>query len=396
MKLSNPMFRRISTKIALQFMTFVFLLFLINGAIFLGLDFENARRQSRVRLLRDMQAISDHMPPDFSDLPQGLPPVMRQRVRVLDAAGKTLLGGSFFEDIPFKKIEGFYRHSVENEPVTIFTTPVTKEGELVGYIQVIDIERFQRRDLPFRAFIYLLVSILITALTFIVGKLFAALSLRPAAQTMKRLEQFTQDASHEIRTPLAALNSSLDLALKSGKYKEGIVSAKEDVKQITTLADRLLELARLDQFAVRVEKMDLSSLMETIIRKHQPLAAEKHIVIESSVAPGITVETDPALAQQVISNLLSNAIKFSKSVGGIIHVRLKKDQLSIEDTGIGIAAADVPRIFDRFYQAESSRSSGGLGLGLALVKRIVDLLGWSIGVKSVEGKGSIFTIRFGK
>jgi signal transduction histidine kinase len=106
----------------------------------------------------------------------------------------------------------------------------------------------------------------------------------------------------------------------------------------------------------------------------------------------ITAKGDPALLRQVLTNLISNAIKFSKPEGGTVTVRLTKKALSIQDTGIGIAQESLVHIFDRFYQAENSRTNDGYGLGLALVKRIIDLHRWTISAKSTLDKGTTFVI----
>jgi signal transduction histidine kinase len=282
---------------------------------------------------------------------------------------------------------------VEEDHYQLLTTEVRQGEKILGFLQVAELSRVQAGELTPRAILYLIVSAAISLLTFFVGLFFARSSLKPAEQMMERLEQFTQDASHELRTPIAALSSSLDLALRSGKHKEGIESAKEDVTQVSILVERLLELARLDKFVLQREEVDLSVLTETVIERHRGLV-DGNVIIKSEVLSGVTVSGDPALLRQVIGNLLSNAIKFSKAGMGTITVRLTKDKLSVEDEGVGITKEDLPHIFDRFFQAEDSRSNGGLGLGLALVKRIVDLHGWKIGVKSKEGEGTTFTVRF--
>jgi signal transduction histidine kinase len=96
----------------------------------------------------------------------------------------------------------------------------------------------------------------------------------------------------------------------------------------------------------------------------------------------------------VLTNLVSNAIKFRKPEGGTVTVTLKKNALSVTDTGIGMTPEELSHIFDRFYRAENSRTSSGFGLGLALVKRITDVHGWSLDVQSVKDVGTTFTIRF--
>lgn len=386
--------RRISVRIALQFMGFVFLLFLINGSLFLVADFSNAQRMARGRLLRDAQVVLSSAAEIEQGEPLVLPPQVAARVRILNTEGNPLFSGSIFTDIPSFTTEGFSTIEVREEPYTVLTIPLSKDDRVYGFAQVAGMERLPIRDLPLRWVLYFIISILVSALTFFVGLFFARRSLKPAEQMMERLEQFTQDASHELKTPLAALSSSLDLALKNGKYREGIQSAKTDLKQVTVLVERLLELARLDKFVREDEPIDLTALVETSVERYQSLAKEKHVVIECTPDQGVTVNGDAILLQQVLGNLITNAIKFSKPAGGKIHVRLTSKTLSIEDAGVGIEASALPHIFDRFYQVEQSRAMGGFGLGLALVKRIVELHGWTISARSTLGEGATFTVHF--
>ncbi|MDD4287443.1 MAG: HAMP domain-containing sensor histidine kinase [Candidatus Peribacteraceae bacterium] len=388
-------FRRISARIALQFMGFVFLLFLINGSIFLAVDFGNARRMAHGRLLRDAQMVLNQAEQVFQGGTLALPPPVEERMRILDADGQVLHAGWLFSDIPSFMTEGYTTIEVREEPYTVLTIPLSENDHVYGFAQVAGMERLPMRDLPLRWGLYLFVSILVSALTFVVGLFFARRSLKPAEQMMERLEQFTQDASHELKTPLAALSSSLDLAMKNGKYREGIESAKVDLKQVTVLVERLLELARLDKFVSADESIDLTRLVETSVERFRSLVREKHVVIEQTVAQNVTVNGDAILIQQILSNLLSNAIKFSKPAGGKIHVRLTPKEFSVEDNGMGIPAESLPLIFDRFYQAEPSRAMGGFGLGLALVKRIVELHGWTVSARSTLGSGTTFTVYFG-
>ncbi len=387
-------FRRISLHIALQFMGFVFLLFLVNGSLFLVADFGNVRRMARGRLLRDAQMVLNQAERVFQGGTLALPPPVEERVRILNADGQVLRAGWLFSDIPSFMTEGYSTIEVREESYTVLTIPLVSDNRVYGFAQVAGMERLPVRDLPLRWGLYLLVSILVSALTFLVGLFFARRSLKPAGQMMERLEQFTQDASHELRTPLAALSSSLDLALKNGKHREGILSAKADLKQVTVLVERLLELTRLDTFVREDDPVDLTALVLASVERFQSLAGEKKVTIETQLDPDVTVHGDAILIQQILSNLLSNAIKFSKPSGGRIHVRLTAKALSVEDSGVGIETSSLPHIFDRFYQVEQSRALGGFGLGLALVKRIVELHGWTIAAKSTPGKGATFTVHF--
>jgi signal transduction histidine kinase len=386
------MFRRVSYIIALQFTAFVFILILISGSIFLAVDFNRVRRQTYDLLVQNLQFVIDSSRFTPDGVPAALPRGMSELVRVADKNHRILYEGDVFSDIRFSDKPGLSYATVEHEDYVILTAPIMDSGQPSGHIQVAHLDRFHFSELQDKGFMFLLVNIGISTITFFVGLFFARTSLKPAAAAMERLEQFTQDASHELRTPLATLNSSLDLALKTQKYKEGIESAKDDVKQITILIERLLNLARLDSFLLSKEKIQLSPFVAEIIEKQKVFAEKNNVKIESAITPGVVVMGDPSLVRQVLTNLIMNAVKYSKPGGGTVIVRLSKKELSVQDDGIGIAEASLPHIFDRFYQADASRAKGGLGLGLALVKRIVDLHGWSIDVKSEEGEGTIFTV----
>ncbi len=389
------MFKRISYRIALQFMAFVFLLFLINGFFFLAADFGNEQRQSGSRLEQTARQVIERtsIGRDGS-ISVALPPPLRDRVRIVNVIGNSVYTGGFFEDIPFSGTNGISHIIIDGERHDILTSSIEKGGKLIGYMQVSEMNRLQLGELPLRALLYLLVSGVISALTFGVGLFFARRSLRPAERMVRQLEQFTQDASHELRTPLTTLNSSIDLALRTKKYEEGLLSAKEDVHEVSVLVERLLELARLDAFLLQTQSVDFSALVESVVQKHRHLAAQRHTEIQSTIEPGVTVAGDAALLKQVLANLLSNAIKFSKPEGGTVRVTLTPKRMTVEDTGVGIPKDALPHVFDRFYQAESSRTNDGFGLGLSLVKRIVDLHRWTISVKSIPGSGTVFTVRF--
>lgn len=385
--------RRISYRIALQFTCFVFLLFVVNGAVFLAADFRNLRRQAELELQQSFTLVVnqlDHWP---AIRLQRLPPPLRERIRIINLQGAPVYVGGMFEEIPFSPDDEHTEVSIRDERYSLLTLPILKGGVPLGYMQVVGMERVPLRALPHRVQIYLIVSLLVSLLTFLVGLFFARRSLKPAEDMMERLEQFTQDASHELRTPLAALQSSLDLALRNGKLREGIESAREDVRDVTTLVERLLELARLDRLSLDRLTVDGTALVGSIVERFHALAKEKNVELRSEIDLPVLLQADSALLKQLLSNLLSNAIKFTPS-GGTVTVRLTKKLLSVADTGIGIRKEALPQVFNRFFQADPSRCNDGFGLGLALVKRIVDLHRWTIAVKSQEGKGTTFTVFF--
>ncbi len=386
-------FRRISHRIALQFTLFVFVLFLVNGMLFLFADFRNGRRQTHERLERSAQFLLQTARRNSAASPFQIPPQLMERTRLVDSEGNALYTGGLLTGIPFKATPRYQDLIIQGVQYVILTMPVERTENPSGYIQLAEIERLQIEDIPLRVALYLLVSIGVSALTYVAGLSFARRSLRPAEEMVVRLEQFTQDASHELRTPLATMRSSLDLALKTGQHAEGIASAQEDITEIVALVERLLELARLDRFVMETWPMDLTALTEDTVERHRPLAADRGVTLKTVAAKGVEVQGDASLVRQVLVNLLANAIKFTPE-GGSVTVVLTKRSLVVKDTGIGIAADALPHLFDRFYQADESRAKDGYGLGLALVKRITDLHGWDINVSSQPGKGSTFTVSF--
>jgi signal transduction histidine kinase len=389
------MLQGIGNRIALQFTGLIFLLLVLNGILFLAADFGNARRISQDRLMRMSQVAMN--PSEIALMKQQiptLPPHLRERVRIITSEGKSLFSGAMFnEEIPTSMSAGYMVFSKDEDQFGLLTVPIMVQGSPKGFVQIVNPERAELHTLPLRAGVYLFLSALISCIIYAIARVFTNRSLKPAEETMMRLEQFTQDASHELRTPLAALNSSLDLALKTKKYEEGIRSAKDDVKELTVLIERLLELTRLDSISMEKQDVNLSSLVSDTVNRHVLLAKEKQITLASTLDDNIIVQGDPALIRQILANLLSNALKFTDA-GGTVTVTLNSSSLTVHDTGIGIPAKEVAHIFDRFYQVDQSRTNDGYGLGLALVKRITDLHGWVIHIQSKPKKGTSVIIRF--
>lgn len=214
-------------------------------------------------------------------------------------------------------------------------------------------------------------------------------------------KQFTSDASHELRTPLAVIKAECDYALSSKAdsedKQEALVSINEQTDKMTRLVNALLSLTRTEQGTQRFhfENADMSTLVEETCAMFIP---SKKIALNTDIQKDIYYNMDISLISRLLENLLSNAVRYGKD-NGYINVSLKKENgnviLTVKDNGIGIAEEDIPKIWNRFYRADSSRSSGeGFGLGLALVDRIAALHGGKAEVKSELGKGSEFIITF--
>lgn len=387
------MFKKISQSLALQFTVFVLLLLLLNGTVFIITDYGNEKRQMYARLDHQMELIQNAIPDILIGKTNDLFIPHIERLRVMDINETTVFSGDLYEDVFFEPGNGFSRAVIGNEKFMLLTSPIIENDEIVGYIQIAEPEHTPLEAMTPKIVLTIVISLLISLLTFMIGKRFAKKSLQPAQDMLERLEQFTQDASHELRTPLAVLGSSLDLALKTKDYGKGIESAKEDLKQISELVERLLEIANVGHLALEKKSIDVSELLKKAALRFKPLADASAVTLHKDIAEGIRVESDLTLLNQIVWNLLSNAIKFSRS-GGSIFIKLSQQSISITDEGIGIAKSDLPHIFERFYQVDRSRTKSGYGLGLSFVKKIIEMHEWNIRVTSEKNKGTTFEVFF--
>lgn len=394
------MFKKLRLKIAFEFTVLVFLLLLCCGIIFIVIDYFHVDQKSQQRLQQTTVRILFNLQPFLrKNLPlhmleEILPKKEQAQLRILDFKARPAFEGEIFTEakIPLYT-EPFFVAKSEKETYYVITLPLRRGSEVLGFLQLAERKQLQLQDILEKSLIFLFISALISAATFCFGLLFAEKSLKPAQAMFERLEQFTQDASHELRTPLAILSSSLDLALKTKNYHEGILSAKKDLAQATLLVERLLELTRLDKLALQFETINLTEFCHEFEKKYQFLAQKKNVSLESQIEKAVFIKGDVSLLRQLFINLLDNALKFTPS-GGKISLKLQKNILTIQDTGQGMKAEIIPKIFDRFSQAEASRTNEGFGLGLALVKKIVELHQWKIKVASAAGEGSTFTVIF--
>ena len=220
-------------------------------------------------------------------------------------------------------------------------------------------------------------------------------------------KRFISDASHELRTPMSVIMAQTELTLEQDRSNEEYKSAIEVINRqggrMNTLIDTLLDYTRLEQRADEYQMMpiDLSELV-TDLCQDMKLIKLKDITLEYDAEPGITVSGHKVLLTRMLQNLIDNAYKYGKDNGNIwVSLKDNKDNvvLSVKDNGIGISEKGVDKIFDRFYREDSSRThqkrmAYGYGLGLSMVKKIVEMHDANIRVISEEGQGSEFRIYF--
>ena len=227
-----------------------------------------------------------------------------------------------------------------------------------------------------------------------------------AQRTARIKDEFLATLSHELRTPLNAILGWTQLLRSRGAvepvdFSSAMEIIERNARAQVRLIDDLLDLSRImsGRFRLDVQQVSLLEIVRGALDSIEPTAQTKGVRLESVLDPkSVIVSGDPARLQQVFWNLLSNAVKFTPK-GGRIQVLLQRVnshiEFSVSDTGIGIPAAFLPHVFERFSQKDSSthREYGGLGLGLAICKQLVDLHGGSIQAKSMgEGHGATFVV----
>ncbi|MTI55863.1 sensor histidine kinase [Geosporobacter ferrireducens] len=253
----------------------------------------------------------------------------------------------------------------------------------------------------------LFVGLIMLFVIFIISLYFANRSIKPIAETWEKQKQFIADASHELKTPLSIINANYDALLAN--QEETIKSQlkwldyiKIGTDRMTKLINDLLSLAKIEDVNFEMQKMpfNISNAVHDVLSSMEAVAIEKGIQLSHSIEADIIVKSDLEKVKQVITILFDNAIKYSNENGQIdISLIKSKRQViySIKNSGKGITKQDLPKVFDRFYRADPSRTheNGGYGLGLSIAKTIIDGLGGEIHVASVENEYTTFSFTLG-
>ena len=213
---------------------------------------------------------------------------------------------------------------------------------------------------------------------------------------------FISNVSHELKTPLAVMQNYASLLqtpdLPEEKRMEYARAIEDGSKRLSDMMTNILKLNRLEnqQIYPKAEKFNLGEHLAECLLAYESVWEAKNIELETDIAEDVYVHADRELLSLVWGNLFSNAFKFTPD-GGIVTVSLGVTPhhaiVKVQDTGCGISPENGPQIFEKFYQGDTSHATQGNGLGLALVKRVVDILRAEIGVESALGKGSTFTVR---
>ena len=331
------------------------------------------------------------------------------------------------------------------DPIRVYTTPVVVDDERVGTLQVGQNLKDVRRTLDLLLITLLLGGPLIVIVAGSSGYFLAARALAPIDKitrtahqisanglsarlnlpetddevgrlaatfdsmlarlddAFRRERQFTADASHELRTPVSAIQtivgSTLARRRAPAEYEQALTDLGHEAERMRTLTEGLLHLARDDAapHPAKFERVVLSVLLKDVVDSLRPQAEEKGLkLIDQVPVDGLALMGDSDGLIRLFVNLIDNAIKYTDQGSITISARPKNGKLlevAISDTGIGIAPEHLPRIFDRFYRVDESRSKEGIGLGLAIVENVAHAHGGKISVESKLGKGTTFVVQ---
>jgi signal transduction histidine kinase len=237
-----------------------------------------------------------------------------------------------------------------------------------------------------------------------------------AERALRTRQELVANVSHELRTPLAVLRAHLESieahapahTVRTGEDTEVLVppetlhALRAESERLERLVDDLFALSRAQEgrLEVQIAPVDVGSIVDEAVELFRPLARrEGMIALSATVEPGLPPAlADGARLEQILGNLLRNAVRHTPD-GGIIAITAAREgdtiAIQVADTGEGMAPEHLERIFERFYRVDDarSRSSGGAGLGLALVREMVELMGGTVKVESAPGEGTVFTVR---
>lgn len=421
---NRAVFRKTLLRLTLLYAGLLILLISTFGSLIYGYEKQRTFHESDRMLVRSVNdkvhSIVNRTPIPF-DMPNfGQPRGPRTMLYwvIYDAKGKRLLSSldrngqvtakeidQWFQLLKVKGTNRIIDKTIGTASYHILTKKAESGGKVYRVSAIIDITTEMR--MLHELFLIILIGIAAgTLVCALVGYFLAKLALRPIEKAWEKQNRFVADASHELRTPLSILQLKIEGMLRQPKQRiqdagEDIAVMLEETRRLSKLVANLLTLARSDanRLEVLLAPLDLKELVRKVTEPFAEMAEfeEKTFLLEMDDQP-LLISADAQRIHQLLVILLDNAMKFTPANGTIrvsCHRELKYACLSVADTGQGIAPADLPHIFERFYQADVSRSAGkGTGLGLSIAQWIVSRHRGKIDASSgPDQQGTSFVVR---